>query len=1085
MRRRATKGLPTSPLSARSSPLAGALRRSGRGPGQLHHADNEELPPIARGSRVVDVVSGRRGCALTVSRSHCKVRFDPGPIGWKPEDEGPTEILPTWRLRVLTARWEGDLKQPAPEEFAGWHLSRSLVEAKSFVQPQRLGCTPRPKAGGACWSESGTARGDGLGERCWAEDLDALYLTDFQSPVKRPPTFLPHQLQAPPPLPLYLPALALLPGLLPGYDQPVPGPPLLSCTAIGFPLNEKPAPKPPMPPPPRPRQSPQAACRCLSTNTVVDEGEALFQRFVAVASHKFSGNLYGAWRLVLDVRGTGRVCFGDLVRGGRVIGFTGNFRLLWNVLLKKEYRVNCVAAGRGSSPLIEANAGATFEAMIEAPLDAFEREAMTIGLAALSPETWRSINEFRDFFQSRDMTLEDLWEQVLDPTNSGFCLFDHFCQELQKFGWDRRQAKALFRMFDVGGEQDISMDELELVGLERRAVDQVDSLTPRDMRKKQSVEANQAVVDNFIAFLHRTFGTIVRAWRLGLDADGDGRLRFQEFCTSCKDIGYRGKLKTLWKALDSKNTGYVTLGSMAPKAQALLDDFRTFLEEDYRTLDDVFERVLDTDRSGRVSQEEFFAACRDKLKYTGNVAKLFKHLDVKQNLNLTMQEVEFLGMRRRVAYTKTTRQLIAERLAKDKRDAEAMLTRFREFLKLRHGNLVRAWRLELDPDGDGRLQFTEFCKACRAMGFQGNMKALWISLDDDDTGFVELRELDPEAVQLFDEFTQILRIFFVDLDTAWYSTLDLDGSGKCDVGEFQLACQELGFKKEKASSLLFRYLDTPGQGLVSIKEMKVLGLPRAASKDEALQFARDSGAKAILEFEIHLKTMFKAPLVHAWRRGFCSGPCEEHLLQQLNAEEFCGILRRLNFRGNFQALWFQLLEGGLGSGWEFVRQRRKKKDGAEEMPVVNKHSYESRGVQFLVQTAGGASVRPSVVAGVAPTSGEHHGGLKLPLNALSELKRVSLRHIAPEVWQELTAFQDHCAGLFDSEDAVWAELLAQCLHTDFNTRLRKVEFVRAAKQIGFSGNAESVFEACDVEQEAQMSLAKFRFLRICPPPLEV
>eukprot|EP00959_Pyramimonas_sp_CCMP1952_P363725 7616834-Pyramimonas_sp.AAC.1 len=70
---------------------------------------------------------------------------------------------------------------------------------------------------------------------------------------------------------------------------------------------------------------------------------------------------------------------------------------------------------------------------------------------------------------------------------------------------------------------------------------------------------------------------------------------------------------------------------------------------------------------------------------------------------------------------------------------------------------------------------------CRELGFQGNLKALWLSLDQDDTGYVSLEELNPEATVLLNDFREVLQIYFDSRSKAWSELLDADGSGRCSL----------------------------------------------------------------------------------------------------------------------------------------------------------------------------------------------------------------------------------------------------------------------------------------------------------------
>merc|ERR1719453_1011281 len=46
-----------------------------------------------------------------------------------------------------------------------------------------------------------------------------------------------------------------------------------------------------------------------------------------------------------------------------------------------------------------------------------------------------------------------------------------------------------------------------------------------------------------------------------------------------------------------------------------------------------------------------------------------------------------------------------------------------------YGSITCGWRQGLDTSGDGKLSFLEFSKACRNMGFLGNVKKIFSDMD--------------------------------------------------------------------------------------------------------------------------------------------------------------------------------------------------------------------------------------------------------------------------------------------------------------------------------------------------------------------
>lgn len=123
---------------------SGGRRRTAEGHGARRGdaaiaAWGAEAPP-ARGARVVDLCSGRRGAVLAVTRSHCKVRFDPATATCH-TDEGSTEILPLEQLRLWTPRrLVGDALRCAP---AGGRIGRRLLSRREGRDTSAKRCAQR------------------------------------------------------------------------------------------------------------------------------------------------------------------------------------------------------------------------------------------------------------------------------------------------------------------------------------------------------------------------------------------------------------------------------------------------------------------------------------------------------------------------------------------------------------------------------------------------------------------------------------------------------------------------------------------------------------------------------------------------------------------------------------------------------------------------------------------------------------------------------------------------------------------------------------------------------------------------------
>jgi len=771
----------------------------------------------------------------------------------------------------------------------------------------------------------------------------------------------------------------------------------------------------------------RVVCRSRSPTNRAEqsEEEVMLERFRAVAAARYGGSVGAAWRIAIDVRGVRKVGFQEFARGGRTIGFVGNYKKLWAALTG------------GCKP-----------------------EDGLVSMEQVDPAGWDVLEAFRCQFSDLGMTLEDIWEQQLDVDGSGRCLRVEFLEVLARWGWDKPRADILFRMLDIGGQSDLSLDELEDVGFQRRAKSAGPSR--KEVARECEEEAKVRAYNDFKGYLLRGFGNLVRGWRAGLDVDGDGKLRFREFCACCKNIGWREKLMTLWKSLDSSNKGYITLQDLHPEAFTALQQFRELLEEDYRSLDDVWERIFDPDRSGRCSLQEFTEGCH-MLKYRGNAGSLFRWLDLHHRRDLGIEDMQFIGMRRRVVTSVTARQKILERQVKDQEQAESMYRKFKTFLMHQYGSVVHAWRIGLDPDGDGKMQFTEFCARCRQIRFQGNLKALWLALDNSDQGYVSLEDLDPVAVAGFEDFRQLASIFFDDLDSLWLCCLDPDGSGKCSLDEFRQGCRRLRYHRNVGQ--LFKHLDIRFDGAITADQLEFFKLPRAASREAAVRQKNESGFKSHAALRDFLEIEFGGSVARGWRKGFCQGPHGEHLTEILDAETFFGRCRAMNFRTNFLSLWIELTADNSGS--------RPSTRGSPSKNTCEDVAKDQFGGDQVRSPRSPAPERRSPVELEKLKARSPTG-----LSQVEFLGFVGLGLLEPNIYQELQSFRKLCRAKLGSTEETWRAILKHCLESNYNAKIREVQFAHGARQIGFEGDAIALFAACDLESDHQIGLDEIRFLQI-------
>ena len=119
--------------------------------------------------------------------------------------------------------------------------------------------------------------------------------------------------------------------------------------------------------------------------------------------------------------------------------------------------------------------------------------------------------------------------------------------------------------------------------------------------------------------------------------------------------------------------------------------------------------------------------------------------------------------------------------------------RLREKLKEKDPNLLRTWRTHMDRNGDSRVCFKEYLRACEAIGLKEvNLVELWVSLDKDSDDSLTLNEVDPFSFEVLSAFKSFCTSRFGDPQTL-FRAMDTKKSGILVYEEFKSSCERLGF----------------------------------------------------------------------------------------------------------------------------------------------------------------------------------------------------------------------------------------------------------------------------------------------------
>lgn len=342
-------------------------------------------------------------------------------------------------------------------------------------------------------------------------------------------------------------------------------------------------------------------------------------------------------------------------------------------------------------------------------------------------------------------------------------------------------------------------------------------------------------LQGFRALLVERYGSSVSAWRSLLDADGNGRLSFNEFCKGCRCLSYHGNVKELWVGFKGDVVGYVTLEAIDPEADAALKALRQFLLSKYECILDAWHQWLDDEANLWLDEAELSY----KLNSAGHDVggqKQWHQLFLWLLPDITSRHVHVEDMQAvLIGVSNTKRRLLwmGEKKPPPKvgRHGEAAVDRPLEVLRVvlarKFGSVYTGWWRGIDVARSGSVPMADFTKACMAVGYPGNMKALYRILKKDTQDFVTLRDIDPEVATTLETFASLVTGACGSFLEAWHTKLDPNDVGYVEELVFNKFCADIQYPGS-AKAVWKMFNPIPGRFYLFFEDFGQLALAPSA-----------------------------------------------------------------------------------------------------------------------------------------------------------------------------------------------------------------------------------------------------------------
>jgi len=369
---------------------------------------------------------------------------------------------------------------------------------------------------------------------------------------------------------------------------------------------------------------------------------------------------------------------------------------------------------------------------------------------------------------------------------------------------------VLFSALDTTGDSLIAARDLRWLEAEVNRNRQKEAAKKQALKtqakRAQNHQAGQMAIIDFKAHLQHQFGSLFRGWRCVLDTQGTMSVQQSDLFRACKQINWRGDCRGLWRALDHDTSGNATIEELDPHVARLLVQFQQWAKNLWGAMPSsrMFQS-LDVQRRKRISHAQFTSSC-EKFGFRQQVKLLASWLDWRDKKVLLEEDFAFLDRWKPPAWLCASPNYQA---AED----------FKKHLLMKYGHYLKAWRCAMDKDNSNTCNWHEFQEAAEKVRFYGDLPGAWLSLDEDLSGFISLREIDEEAHEVICQFKHWADDQFGGVRYA-FQVMDRDKSKELDFREFRSGCRNFGFTGNV--KLLFNCLDQNGEGVLQYKEIAFL-----------------------------------------------------------------------------------------------------------------------------------------------------------------------------------------------------------------------------------------------------------------------